>query len=181
MSKARLGEQYKEKIRPALMDKLNIKNIMSVPRLEKIVLNVGVKEAVSDSRILKKVADIVQEIAGQVPVKTKARESIAGFKIREGMPIGVKVTLRRDAMYNFFDKLIFLALPKVRDFHGLKKKLDGRGNYNLGLKEWNIFPEAERLAQDFSKGINITLHTSAQQDAEALALLEEFGMPFKRS
>ena len=144
MPKSRLEELYNNKIRPELKTKLGIQNIMMVPKLLKIVLNVGVKEAVSDSKVLKTVSDVMSKIAGQAPVRTKARTSIAGFKIREGMPLGVMVTLRKNNMYDFLDKLINLALPNVKDFQGLSVKMDGRGNYNLGLKEWTIFPESEK-------------------------------------
>lgn len=180
MASARLEKIYKEKIRSELKQELGLDNIMQVPVLKKIVINIGVKEAVADSRILKKVADIVTQIAGQVPVRTEAKKSIAGFKIREGMPLGVKVTLRRRNMYEFLDKFINLALPKVRDFQGLKDKLDGFGNYNVGIKEWSIFPEAVRLSEELNSGLNITIHTSAEQDEHARVLLQKFGMPFRR-
>lgn len=180
MPKSRLEEHYNKSIRPELMKKLGIKNIMQVPKLSKVVLNVGVKEAVADSKILKVVTDVIAKIAGQAPVRTLAKKSIAGFKIREGMPLGVMVTLRRNNMYDFLDKLINLALPNVRDFQGLSPKMDGRGNYNLGLKEWTIFPEAERGSLDNIYGMNITIHTSAHQDTHALELLKGFGMPFKK-
>src|SRR3990172_11419731 len=141
MAKARLEDLYVEKIRPQLKEMLKVKNIMEVPKLSKIVLNVGVKEAVGDSRVLQGVSAILSDIAGQLPVVTKARKSIAGFKIREGMPIGVMVTLRGKKMYEFLDRLINVALPQVRDFQGVSPRLDGRGNYNLGIKDWIIFPE----------------------------------------
>jgi large subunit ribosomal protein L5 len=181
MAKSRLEEQYKKEIRPQLMKDLRIENIMRVPKLSKIVVNVGVREAVADSRVLNKVADVIALITGQLPIKTEAKKSIAGFKIREGMPIGVKVTLRSNRMYEFLDRLINLALPKVKDFQGLKDKLDGFGNYNLGLKEWSIFPEAEKASEELSSGMNITMHTTAHNDDEARALLRKFGMPFRRS
>jgi large subunit ribosomal protein L5 len=179
MAKTRLNNLYNETIRPQLKDELGYKNIMQVPQLSKIVLNVGVKEAVADSRILKKVADIIAQISGQMPVRTIAKKSIAGFKIREGMPIGVKVTIRRDRMYEFLDRLINFALPKVKDFQGLPDKLDGFGNYNIGIKEWSIFPEAERSSEELASGLNITMHTTAKKDDEARLLLKKFGMPFK--
>lgn len=181
MAKSRLKELYKNEIRPQLKKDLGFKNIMQVPKLSKIVINVGVKEAVSDSRILNKIADVIAQITGQTPVRTLAKKSIAGFKIREGMPIGVKVTLRNDSMYEFLDRLINLTLPKVKDFQGLKDKLDSFGNYNLGLKEWSVFPEAEKASEELVSGMNITMHTNALKDEEALALLKKFGMPFKRS
>lgn len=177
--KARLETQYREKIRPELQKNLGLDNIMQVPRVEKVVLNVGVKEAVADSRVLNTVLAMMDTIAGQKSVKTLARKSIAGFKIREGMPIGVRVTLRKKKMYEFLDKLINLALPKVRDFQGVPTKLDGRGNYNLGIKEWSIFPEADTTAEKVF-GLNITIHTTAEKDAHAFELLKSFGMPFRR-
>jgi large subunit ribosomal protein L5 len=176
---SRLEAQYVEKFRPALKESLGLANIMEVPRLEKIVLNIGVKEAVADSRILNTVMQTFDNIAGQKSVRTLAKKSIAGFKIREGMPIGVRVTLRKRKMYDFLDKLINLALPKVRDFQGVPTKLDGRGNYNLGIKEWSIFPEAD-TTQEKVFGLNITIHTSAGKDAHAFELLKSFGMPFRR-
>ena len=180
MPKSRLEELYNKTIRPDLKTKLGLPNIMQVPKLSKIVLNVGVKEAVTDSKILKAVSDVIGRIAGQAPVRTIAKKSIAGFKIREGMPLGVMVTLRREKMYDFLDKLINLALPNVRDFQGLSLKFDGRGNYNLGLKEWTIFPETERTAFETVHGLNITIHTTAGQDDHALELLKGFNMPFKK-
>ena len=180
MPKSRLEEIYTEKIRPDLKTKLGLANIMLTPKLLKIVINVGVKEAVSDSKILKTVSDVITKIAGQAPVRTVAKKSIAGFKIREGMPLGVMVTLRKESMYAFLDKLINLALPNVKDFQGLSTKMDGRGNYNLGLKEWTIFPESERSAFETVYGLNITIHTTAVDDHAALELLKGFGMPFKK-
>jgi large subunit ribosomal protein L5 len=181
MAKARLDELYIKSIRPELQKKLGKKNIMQVPKLDKIVVNIGVKEAVNDSRILQKVVDMVQRITGQAPVKTFAKKSIAGFKLREGMPLGVKVTLRRQTMYEFLDKTLNLALPKVRDFQGVGTKLDGRGNYNLGIKEWSVFPEADTTNQELVLGMNITFHMNAASDQDGRALLEAFGMPFKKS
>lgn len=178
-NKARLESMYTEKFRPELQKNLGLKNVMQVPRIEKVVLNIGVKEAVADSRILNTVTQMFDTIAGQKSVRTLARKSIAGFKIREGMPIGVRVTLRKKRMYEFLDKLINLALPKVRDFQGVPTKLDGRGNYNLGIKEWSIFPEADTTAEKVF-GMNITIHTSAENDAHAFELLKSFGMPFRR-
>lgn len=179
MSSARLEELYRKTIRGSLQSELNLNNVMSVPRLEKIVINVGVKDAVADSRVLQRVAKIVGSIAGQNPVVTKAKKSIAGFKIREGMPLGVMVTLRKQKMYEFLDRLINVALPNVRDFRGVSSKLDRRGNYNLGIKEWTIFPEAENSAGEKVYGLNITMHTSAQIDDHARALLKKFNMPFR--
>jgi len=176
-NKARLEELYVSKLRPELLKKLNLSNIMLAPKVSKIVLNIGVKEAVSDSRVIQTVLQTMSAIAGQTPIKTVAKKSIAGFKIREGMPLGVCVTLRRKNMYEFLDKLINLALPKVRDFQGVPAKFDGRGNYNLGIKEWNIFPEAESNAEK-TFGMNITIHTTAQTDAAGFELLKSFNMPF---
>ncbi len=180
MASARFKDLYFEKLRPELKDKLGVKNVMEVPKIEKIVLNVGVKEAVADSKVLQLISNVVANISGQAPVRCLARKSIATFKIREGMPIGVKVTLRRDAMYNFLDKLINLSLPKVRDFQGVTTKLDGRGSYNLGIKDWVIFPEAEKASQDKVHGLNITIHTSAKNDQHGFELLKSFGMPFRK-
>ena len=180
MAEARLKKLYKEEIRPQLQKDLGYNNVMQVPKLLKIVINIGVKEAVSDSRVLNKVAVILANMSGQSPVKTVAKKSIAGFKIREGMPLGVKVTLRRDTMYNWLDKFINLALPKVKDFQGLKDKFDRFGNYNIGIKEWSIFPEAERASEERMSGLNVTIHTTAKNDEEVLALLKKFGMPFRQ-
>ena len=180
-NKSRLKELYITEIRPKLKEELGLSNIMEVPKIAKVVLNVGVKEAVADSKIIQTVAQVITAISGQTPVKTKARKSIAGFKIREGMQLGVMVTLRGKNAYEFVDKLINLALPKVRDFQGVSPKFDGRGNYNLGVKEWNIFPEAESAgAQEKSHGLNITIHTTAKKDEHGYALLKNFGMPFRK-
>ncbi len=178
-SRTRLETQYVDTIRPALKESLGLGNIMEVPRVEKIVLNIGVKEAVNDSKILATVIKTLDNIVGQKSVKTKARKSIAGFKIREGMSIGVRVTLRRHQMYIFLDKLINLALPKVRDFQGVPTKLDGRGNYNVGIKEWSIFPEVD-TNQEKTFGMNITIHTSGHDDNSSRQLLRSFGMPFSK-
>lgn len=180
MSKARLEEQYTNDFRSQLKKDLDLNNIMLVPKLEKIVLNVGVKDAVSDSKSLQKVEEVLQLISGQKPVRTKAKKSIAGFKLREGMPIGVKVTLRRKTMYEFLDRLINIALPKVRDFRGVPTKFDHRGNYNLGIKEWAIFPEVDYETAGKMRGLNITIATTAEKDQHARALLEKFGMPFRK-
>lgn len=176
-----LKEKYQSTVVPRLKETLGVKNVMEVPRVSKIVINVGVKEAVSDSKVLQSVMRVVEAIAGQVPVKTAARKSIAGFKIREGMNIGVCVTLRGPRMYVFLDKLINLALPKVRDFQGVPTRFDGRGNYNLGVKEWNIFPEADAVgASESLRGLNVTICTTAQNDEHAFALFKELGMPFRK-
>jgi len=167
------------KLRPQLLKSLNLANIYQVPRIEKVVINVGVKEAVADSRALNLVLQTIDNIAGQKSVKTVAKKSIAGFKIREDMPIGVMVTLRKGRMYSFLDKLINLALPRVRDFQGVSLKFDGHGNYNLGIKEWIIFPEADQNIEKIH-GMNITIQTSTQNDTHAFELLKGLGMPFKQ-
>lgn len=180
MGKARLQELYDTQVRSQLHKELGLQNIMQVPKLEKVVLNVGVKGAVSDSKILQKVANIIEKISGQKTVRTKAKKSIAGFKLREGMPLGVKVTLRGKPMYEFVDRLINLALPKVRDFQGVPFKLDGRGGYNLGIKEWTIFPEVDYGVSDKVYGMNVTISTSADNDEHGFELLKKFGMPFRK-
>lgn len=181
MNKARLEELYSKEIRAQLQEKLGLSNTMEIPKITKIVLNVGVRDAVSDSKVLQKVVTIVGKIAAQAPVKTLAKKSIAGFKLREGMPIGVKVTLRKKRMYEFLDRLIALALPKVRDFQGVPSKLDGRGSYNLGIKELTIFPEVDYEVTDKPFGMNITIHTSARNDEQGYELLKCFGMPFRKA
>lgn len=176
MNKTRFEQEYLKKIRPELKKELKLKNVMEVPRLVKIVLNVGVSEA--DDKAMQKALNVLENISGQKAVRRLARKSIAAFKLREGMPIGAKVTLRKEKMYNFLDKLINLTLPKVRDFHGVSKKLDGQGNYNLGIKDWFVFPE---VPFDISKmnGMNITFHISSQSDDHSRELLKKFKMPFK--
>lgn len=181
MQKARLEDLYIDKIRSELQKNLGIANVMQVPKLDKIVINVGVKEAISNNKAVQAVDDILRKVTGQVPVKTLAKKSIAGFKLREGMQIGVKVTLRKQAMYEFLDKLINLALPKVRDFQGVPSKFDGRGNYNLGIKEWVIFPELDYGMSDKMFGMNVTIHTTAETDEHGFALLKSFGMPFRKA
>jgi len=181
MAKARLEELYNAKIRPQLKKDLKLKNIMEVPKISKIVINVGVKDAVKDSKVLKGVEDVVSKVAGQKPVRTVAKKSIAGFKLRAGMPIGVRVTLRREKMYEFLDRLINMALPEVRDFQGVTRNFDGNGNYNLGIKEWIIFPEIEYNVGDKMYGLNITIGTTAKKDEHALALLQSLGMPFREA
>ena len=181
MNKARLEELYNKEIRAQLQEKLSLSNAMEIPKLTKIVLNIGVRDAVADSKILQKVVTLVTKIAAQAPVKTLAKKSIAGFKLREGMPIGVKVTLRKKRMYEFLDRLIGLALPKVRDFQGVPSKFDGRGSYNLGVKELIIFPEIDYEVTDKLYGMNITIHTSARNDEQEYELLKSFGMPFRKA
>lgn len=178
---ARLEKLYKDKIRKELQKELGLKNIMQVPKLSKVVLNIGVKDAVADSKVLTGIKDILQDITGQAVVITKAKKSIAGFKLREGMPIGAKVTLRKDRMYDFLDRFINLTLPRVKDFRGVKIKMDGNGNYNLGVRDWMVFPEVNYEKVDKVRGLNITIETTASKDEEALALLRHFKMPFHRS
>lgn len=178
--KSRLGELYKTKLRQELQQRLGFKSVMRVPHIKKIVLNMGVKDAVGDSKILTSIQEIMSRIAGQAAVRTVAHKSIAGFKLREGAPIGVRVTLRGKSMYDFLDRLINLALPCVRDFQGVSTGFDGYGNYNLGIKDWMIFPEVSYDSVDKQRGLNITIETSAHTDAEARALLDCFKMPFKK-
>lgn len=177
--KSRLENLYKEKIKKELLKELKLKNIMEVPRLSKIVLNTGVKESVLDSKVLNSVKENIERISGQAAVKTKAKKSIAGFKLREGMPIAISVTLRKDKMYVFLDKLVNIAFPRVRDFQGIKTKLDGNGNLNLGIRDWLIFPEIDYDKIDKIRGLNITIQTTATSDEAAIALLKKFNMPFK--
>ncbi|HUH94424.1 MAG TPA: 50S ribosomal protein L5 [Casimicrobiaceae bacterium] len=177
---ARLKEQYKKEIVPALIKQFGYKSTMEVPRLSKIVLNMGVGEAISDKKILDNAASDLTKLSGQKPVITKARKSIAAWKIRTGYPIGCMVTLRQDRMYEFLDRLVSIALPRVRDFRGVSSRsFDGRGNYNLGVKEQIIFPEIEYDKIDQLRGLNITIATTAKTDAEAKALLAAFRFPFK--
>lgn len=179
--KARLEDIYVRQIAPALKTDLGLANVMQVPKVEKIVLNVGVAGSASDSKLIQTVEQGLVKIAGQATVRTRAHKSIAGFKLREGLPIGVMVTLRRKKMYDFLDKLINIALPKVRDFQGVTPKLDGRGNYNLGIKEWMIFPELEHVFNEKVFGLNVTIHTTAKTDEHGYELLKRFGMPFRTS
>ena len=178
--KSRLEEKYKNEIKPALVKELALDNVMVIPKVSKIVLNIGVKDAVNDSKIVPLVKDILSNIAGQAAVETKAKKSIAGFKLREGIAIGVMVTLRRSKMYHFLDKLVSIVLPAVRDFQGVTAKFDGRGNYNLGIKDWMVFPEVDYDTVDKSRGMNITIQTTAASDEQGLALLKKFNMPFKK-
>ena len=172
---ARFQEFYKEKVVPGLIEKFGYKSVMEVPRITKITLNMGVGEATADKKILENAVGHMTKIAGQKPVITKARKAIAGFKIREGYPIGCTVTLRQERMYEFLDRLIAIALPRVRDFRGVSGKgFDGRGNYNMGVKEQIIFPEIEYDKIDAIRGMNITIATTAKTDAEAKALLTAF-------
>jgi large subunit ribosomal protein L5 len=177
---ARLKEQYKKDVVPALIKQFGYTSVMQVPRIEKIVINMGVGEAVADKKVLDNAVADMQKIAGQKPVVTKARTAIAGFKIREGYPIGCMVTLRQERMFEFLDRLVSIALPRVRDFRGVSgKSFDGRGNFNMGVKEQIIFPEIEYDKIDAIRGMNITITTSAKTDAEAKALLSAFKFPFR--
>ena len=177
---ARLFDFYKEKVVPDLAAKFGYKSIMEVPRITKITLNMGVGEAVADKKVLENAVGDMVKIAGQKPVVTKARKSIAGFKIRDGYPIGCMVTLRGPRMYEFLDRLVTVALPRVRDFRGISGKgFDGRGNYNMGVKEQIIFPEIEYDKIDVLRGMNISVTTTAKTDEEARALLGAFKFPFK--
>ena len=177
---ARLQEYYKETVMPALQQQFGYKSTMEIPRISKIVLNMGVGEAVGDKKLLDNAVADMQKVAGQKPVVTKSKKSIAVFKIREGYPIGCMVTLRRDRMYEFLDRLVTIALPRVRDFRGVSgRAFDGRGNYNMGVKEQIIFPEIEYDKIDVLRGMNITITTTAKTDAEAKALLAAFKFPFK--
>jgi len=181
LQKARLQETYEKEIHPALFKKFSLDNKMEVPKIVKIVINVGVKGAVNDSKVLQNIVQSVTQISGQAPVRTLSKKSIAGFKLREGLAIGVKVTLRKKRMYEFLDRLINISLPKVRDFQGVPVKLDGRGNYNLGIKEWTIFPEIEYESADRNHGLNITIQTTAKNDEQGVELLRSFGMPFRKA
>jgi len=177
---ARLKEVYKKEIAPALMKQFGYKSPMQVPRITKITLNMGVGEATGDKKILDNAVADMQKIAGQKPVVTKARKAIAGFKIREGYPIGCMVTLRQERMYEFLDRFVTIALPRVRDFRGISSRaFDGRGNYNIGIKEQIIFPEIEYDKVDKIRGMNISITTTAKNDDEAKALLSAFRFPFK--
>jgi large subunit ribosomal protein L5 len=177
---ARLKDVYRKEIAPALTKQFGYKTPMQVPRIEKIVLNMGVGEATSDRKILDNAMADMTKISGQKPVITKARKAIAGFKIREGYPIGCMVTLRQERMYEFLDRLVSVALPRVRDFRGVSGRgFDGRGNYNMGIKEQIIFPEIEYDKIDAIRGMNITITTTAKTDAEAKALLSAFRFPFR--
>lgn len=177
---ARLREYYRNTVVPELMKQFGYKTVMEVPRIEKITLNMGVGEAVADKKVMEHAVADLEKIAGQKPVVTVARKSIAGFKIRDNYPVGCKVTLRRDQMFEFLDRLITIALPRVRDFRGVNgKSFDGRGNYNMGVREQIIFPEIEYDKIDALRGLNITITTTAKTDEEAKALLSLFKFPFK--
>lgn len=175
-----LKEKYEKEIRGSLRKDLNLKSVMAIPRIEKVVLNMGVTMAVTDKKYIDSAVEELTQIAGQRAVITKAKKSIANFKLREGLPIGCRVTLRGERMYDFLERLIFIALPRVRDFQGVPRKgFDGRGNYNLGIKEHIIFPEISFDKTDAVKGLNITVVTTAKNDDMARELLERIGFPFR--
>jgi large subunit ribosomal protein L5 len=177
---ARLETEYKEKILPALVEQFAYHSVMQAPRITKITLNMGVGGAVADKKVLQSAVSDMEKISGQKPVVTLARKSIAGFKIRDDMPIGCKVTLRSDRMYEFLDRLISISIPRIRDFRGLSpKSFDGRGNYSMGVKEQIIFPEIDYDKIDVLRGMDITITTTAQTNEEGLALLKLFNFPFK--
>ncbi|MCM3706670.1 50S ribosomal protein L5 [Paenibacillus sp. FSL R5-0490] len=177
----RLKEKHSKEITPALMSKFNYKSVMQTPKLEKIVINMGIGDAVQNAKALDKAVEELTLITGQKPVITRAKKSIAGFRLREGMPIGAKVTLRGERMYEFFDKLVSVSLPRVRDFRGISKKsFDGRGNYTLGVKEQLIFPEIDYDKVSKVRGMDIVIVTTANTDEEARELLTQFGMPFQK-
>ena len=178
---ARLRERYQREVAPALAKEFNITNPMATPRLEKIVINMGLGEAIANAKIVDTAADELAASAGQKPVTTRAKKSIAAFKLRQGMPIGTMVTLRGDRMYEFFDRLVSVALPRVRDFRGVSPKaFDGRGNYTLGIRDQLIFPEIDFNKVDKTRGMNISIVTTARNDEQARALLRALGMPFRQ-
>jgi len=178
---ARLKERYNDEIRQQLIERFGYSSAMQAPRLQKITLNMGVGDAKQDSKVLDAATEQLATIAGQHPSVRRARKSIAQFKVREGMPVGISVTLRRERAYEFLDRLMTIAIPRIRDFRGLKPTaFDGRGNYSMGVREQIIFPEIDYDAVDAIRGLDVTITTSAQSDAEAYALLEAFGMPFSR-
>ena len=178
---ARLREKYAKEVAPALLKEFDLKNAMAIPKFEKVVINMGVGEATQNAKLLDPAVNELSAITGQKAVVTRAKKSIAAFKVREGMPIGAMVTLRGDRMYEFLDRLINIALPRVRDFRGVSSKsFDGRGNYTLGLKDQLIFPEIDYAKVEKMKGMNITIVTSARNDEQARALLKHMGMPFRQ-
>src|SRR6202023_215574 len=177
---ARLRQHYTKTVVPALTQEFGYKNVMAVPKLDKISVNIGLGEATQNAKLMDGAVSELGQIAGQKPGVTKAKKSIAAFKLREGMPIGCMVTLRGDRMYEFFDRLVNVALPRVRDFRGISSKsFDGRGNYTLGVKDQLIFPEIDYAKVDKTKGMNVTITTTARTDAEGLALLKNMGLPFR--
>jgi len=178
---SRLQEQYKTTIMPQLKEKLQLKNVMEVPRITKITLNMGVGEAIADRKVIEKAMHDMELIAGQKPLMRRARKSVASFKLREENPIGCKVTLRRERMYEFLDRLVTIAIPRIRDFRGLNpKSMDGRGNYSMGIQEQIVFAEIDYDKIDELRGMDITITTSARTDEQGKALLEAFNFPFKK-
>jgi len=178
---AHMKEVYKSEVVPALQKEFSYKSIMQVPKIEKITLNMGVGEALADKKMLENAVADLEKLAGQKPVVTKARKSVAGFKVREGYPIGCKVTLRGERMWEFFERLVGIAIPRIRDFRGMNaKSFDGRGNYSMGVKEQIIFPEIDYDKVDKIRGMDITITTSAQTDDEGRALLRAFNFPFRK-
>jgi large subunit ribosomal protein L5 len=181
MAEARLRQHYQKSVIPALVKEFGYKNVMAVPRIQKVSVNIGLGEATQNAKLMDGAVNELGQIAGQKPVVTKAKKSIAAFKLREGMPIGAMVTLRGDRMYEFLDRLMNVALPRVRDFRGVSSKsFDGRGNYTLGVRDQLIFPEIDYNKVEKVKGMNISITTSAGSDAEGLALLRHMGMPFRQ-
>ena len=181
MAEARLRQHYQKSVVPALVKEFGYKNVMAVPKIEKISINIGMGEATQNAKLMDGAVNELGQIAGQKPVVTKAKKSIAAFKLREGMAIGAMVTLRGDRMYEFLDRLMNVALPRVRDFRGVSSKsFDGRGNYTLGVRDQLIFPEIDYNKVEKVKGMNISITTSAKTDAEGLALLRQMGMPFRQ-
>jgi len=177
---SRLQTYYKETVVPQLMEQLGFKNVMEVPKVTKITLNMGVGEAVADKKVMDRATADLEQIAGQKPIVTKSRKSVASFKIRDGWPVGCKVTLRRERMYEFLDRLVNIAIPRIRDFRGLNRKsFDGKGNFSMGVKEQIMFPEIDYDKIDAIRGLDITITTNARNDEEALALLQAFNFPFK--
>ena len=178
---ARLIADYRERIVPLMIEEHEYQSVMQVPRIEKITINMGLGEAIGDKKVLEHAVKDMTAISGQKPVVTVARKSIAGFKIRDGYPIGAKVTLRRTRMYEFLDRLVAISIPRIRDFRGIStRSFDGRGNYSMGVKEQIIFPEIEYDKIDAVRGMDITITTSARTDAEALSLLKKFSFPFRQ-
>ena len=178
---ARLKEKYRKEIAPALAKEFGIENVMAIPKIEKVVVNMGMGEAIANSKILDTAVEELRSVTGQKPVVTKAKKSIAAFKLRQGMNIGTMVTLRGDRMYEFLDRLISVALPRVRDFRGISAKaFDGRGNYTLGIREQLIFPEIDFNKVDKTRGMNISIVTTASTDEQARSLLKALGMPFRQ-
>ena len=178
---ARLLKKYCNEMQGKIKEKLGLSNLMEVPRIDKVTLNMGVGEAVTDKKVLEKAMENLEQISGQKPIKTVAKRSVAGFKIREGYPIGCKVTLRRERMYEFIDRLVNIAIPRIRDFRGLNKKsFDEQGNYSMGVSEQIIFPEVDYDQIDAIRGLDITITTTARNASEGRALLEEYNFPFKK-